>query len=134
MALTRFQSNLRFTLRKEPHEARKIPLNRTEQIGNVLAWFAYEFRAVSVKSICDPRFITVCFTSFAMILTALIFYPTTTWDMITRSCEWIFDHINWSYARFGLWALSEVTIFGVGMRAFGRFSNRQLMEHNGLNT
>ena len=41
MALSRFQSNLRFALRKESIEVRNsIPLNRPEQIGNWLAWLS----------------------------------------------------------------------------------------------
>ncbi len=133
MALTRFQNNLRFALRKETSEIRNIiPLNRAEQIGSWLSWLAYEFRFVFAKTIFDPRFVTICFTSFAMLITALLFYPTNTWDIITTSYEWIVEHINWSYVRFALWIISEVTILGLGMRAFGRFSNRKLMEFHGI--
>jgi hypothetical protein len=133
MALTHFQNNLRFALRKETPDIRStIPLNRAEQIGGWLSWLAYEFRFVFVKSVFDPRFVTICFTIATMIITALLFYPTDTWDILETSYEWILEHINWSYVRFGLWVVSEITIFGIGMRAFGRFSNRKLMEHHGI--
>lgn len=133
MVLSRFQSNLRFALSKESAKVRNIiPLNRPEQIGNWLSWPVYEFRNHFVRSITDPRFVTICLTLIAMIVTALLFYPSTTWDILLNTLGWIVSHINWSYVRFGLWILSEVTIFGLGIRAFGRFSNQKLMEYHGL--
>lgn len=131
MASSRFQNNLRFALHKEASQAREnLPLNRLEKIGNTLSWGAYELKAIFVKLFYDPRFITICFTTFAMFLTALLFYPSDTWSMLSKSCRWIVDHINWSYIRFCLWLLSEITILGIGMRAFGRFSNPKLLEHH----
>lgn len=133
MALARFKSNLRFAFHKETSASRSdFPINRSEQIGNILSWFAYEFRFVLIRTLFDPRFITVCFTSLAMLINALLFYPTDTWDILSTSCRWIFDHINWNYVRFTLWLVCEATIFGVGLRAFGRFSNRKLMEYHGV--
>lgn len=131
MASSRFQNNLRFALHKETSEAREsIPLNRLEKIGNALSWGAYELKAIFLKTFFDPRFITICFSTFAMLLTALLFYPSDTWSILSKTCTWIFDHINWSYVRFVLWFLSEVTILGIGMRAFGRFSNQMLMHYH----
>lgn len=133
MALTRFRNNLRFALRKELPSGRSLtPLNRSEQIGNILSWFAYEFKSAAAKIVCDPRFVTVCFTLFSMILAALLFYPTATCDILLKVGGEVFGHINWGYCRFTLWILSEITILGVGLRAFGRFSNRQLMEFQGV--
>ena len=132
MVSIRFKNNLQFALRKEAPEVRgDIPLNRLEQLGNLFSWFVYEFKKRLLRTICDPRFITVVFTVIAMILTSLLFYPSDTWSILSRSLNWTFDLINWSYVRFGLWMLSEITIVGLGMRAFGRFSNPRLMEaHN----
>lgn len=135
MAQGRFQHHLRFALHKEPHLTREeIPLNQLEQIGNVLSWIVYEIRAVLTKLFYDPRFITVCFTLMGMIFAALLFYPTTTWNIISRICNTFFAYINWNYVRFALWVLSETTILGIGMRAFGRFSNPKLMEHYQIQT
>lgn len=131
MASSRFQNNFRFALRKEASDVRdSIPLNRFEKLGNVLSWVAYDLKAVFLKVFCDPRFITICFTTFAMILSALLFYPSDTWRILSNTCTWMFEHINWSYVRFSLWILSEVTILGLGLRAFGRFSNQKLVEHH----
>jgi hypothetical protein len=85
MGLTRFQNNLRFALRKELPEGRSLaPLNRSEQIGNILSWFAYEFKSAVAKIVCDPRFVTVFFTLLSMIVAALLFYPTNTWDILLK--------------------------------------------------
>jgi hypothetical protein len=127
---SRFQNNLRFALRKEAAELRiKVPLNQMEKIGNKTSWFAYDFKDFFAKTIKDPRFLTVCFTFFTMILNALLFYPSDTWSILSTSLNWIGNVINWSYVRFCIWLLSEVTIFGVGLRAFGRFSNQELTKY-----
>lgn len=127
---SRFQNNLRFALRKETAEIREsLPLNQIEKIGDKLSWFAYEFKEFCLKTFFDPRVITVCFTAFAMIFNALLFYPSNTWYILSTTFNWIVDHTNWDYVRFCLWLLSEVTIFGIGIRAFGRFTNQQLLKH-----
>jgi len=128
MFSVRFRSNLRFALRKESVSDREgVPLNRIEMWGNYLSWFVYEFRKALVKLVCDPRFVTVLFTLVAMMLTSLIFYPSFTSASLFDFVSWTVGHINWKYVRFALWLLSEVTILGLGMRAFGRFSNQPLM-------
>ena len=115
MARSRFQNNLRFALRKEASDLRAtIPLNLPEKIGNVLSWFAYEFKTILVKVFCDPRFITICFTVLAMLLASLLFYPTITWLQLVRGYILISDNINWEYMRFTLWAITEVTILEMG--------------------
>ncbi len=125
-----FQNNLRFALRKETAISReKSPPNKIEKIGDTLSWFAYDFKEFILDVFFDPRAITVFFTAFAMILAALLFYPSDTWDTLSTIFNWMIDWINWNYVRFCLWVLSEITIFGVGMRAFGRFLNQELLKH-----
>lgn len=131
MAASRFQNNLRFALRKETSDAREnTPLNRLEKIGNSLSWVAYELKAIFFKALCDPRVITICFTALAMLVSALLFYPSDTWSIMSNTCTRTFDLINWNYVRFSMWFISEVTILGIGMRAFGRFSNQKLLEQH----
>ncbi len=130
MAEGRFKSNLRFALRKEAQGIREsTPLNKIEKFGDRLSWFAYEFKDHFLKLFYDPRFITVYLTGFAMILTSLLFYPSDTWRILSNTWQWFVDHINWSYVRFCLWVLSEATILGVGIRAFGRFTNQKLLDY-----
>lgn len=130
MFSVRFRSNLRFAFRKETLSERgNVSLNWMESLGNYLSWFVYEFRKAMARLVCDPRFVTVVFTLVAMVLTSLIFYPHFTATSLFDSVTWMVNHINWHYVRFGLWLLSEITILGLGMRAFGRFSNQPLMHH-----
>ena len=130
MAASRFRNNLRFALRRESSEIReKIPLNRVEKIGDTLCWLIYDFKDSSCKVLFDPRFLTLFFTLFAMTFTTFLFYPSATWSVFDRILVWIINHINGSYLRFCLWILCEVTIFGIGVRAFGRFANQQLLKH-----
>lgn len=133
MQINRFQSHFQFALRREDSTIRQeIPINHIEKLGNWLAWLVYDFRKMLVNILTDPRYITIFFTTFFMILTALVFYPSDTWRIIERISLWIINHIEWKYVRFGLWFISETTILGLGMRAFGRFSNAQLMKFHGI--
>ncbi len=125
-----FRNNLHFALRKENSEIReKLTPNQIEKIGDKLSWFAYDFKDFVLKTFFDPRVITVCLTAVAMILTALLFYTSNTWNILSTIFNWVVAHVNWNYVRFCLWLLSEVTVFGIGMRAFGRFTNQLLLKH-----
>ncbi len=133
MSSNHFRNHLRFALHKESIDIReKVPINRIEKIGNLLSWAAYDFRVVLRKTIGDPRSITVLMTLYAMTLIALFFYPSDALDVLSRTFTWIIDRINWKYVRFFLWIVSEITVFGLGIRAFGRFSNSKLMQYHGL--
>ena len=133
MLSERFRSHFQFALYKEdPRLRREIPINRTEKLGDSLSWVVYDFRKIAGRILCDPRSITILFTLLFMVFSALIFYPSDTWRIVEKSCTWVIDHIEWKYVRFGLWLISEITIVGIGMRAFGRFSNPQLMKFHGI--
>ena len=133
MPSKRFKSHFQFALHKENPQIRlQIPINRIEKFGDRLAWCVYDFRKMFMNCFGDPRSITIIFTLFFMLVTALLFYPSDVWQIIERTLIWIIDHIEWRYVRFGLWLISEITILGLGMRAFGRFSNPELMKFHGL--
>lgn len=125
--------NVKFAFRKETPVIRStIPHNLFEKIGHILSWLVYGFGEFFIKQVSDPRFITIVFTLFAMTFTAFIFYPLTSSLYFFRALRWFIDHINWEFLRLVLWIFTEVTIFGLGIRALGRFSNRKLMEHYGI--
>ncbi len=130
MRASGFKNNLRFALRKEASGVREsLPLNQIEKIGDKLCWFVYDFKDFCLETFFDPRFLTVCFTIVAMVLAALLFYPSDTWTVLSNTFQWIFEQIHWGYVRFCLWMICEISIFGIGMRALGRFTNQQLMKH-----
>lgn len=133
MLSDRFRSHFQFALYKEAFRLRQeIPINRTEKLGNLLSWFVYDFRKIAGSVLLDPRFITIVFTLFFMIFTAWIFYPSDTWRIVEKTFTWLINFVEWKYVRFGLWLIAEITILGIGMRAFGRFSNPQLMKFHGI--
>ena len=133
MLAARIRNHLHFAFHKESSNAREnIPVNRLEIIGNWLSWFVYDFRKVASRYLFDPRSITVVLTWIAMSFVALLFYPSTTWNLFVDSVTWVVDHINWQYVRFVLWLLSEITVMGLGLRAFGRFSNSELTQLHGM--
>jgi len=133
MGSTRIRNHLQFAFLKEAQSLREqAPVNRVERIGNWLSWLVYDCRRVVARFISDPRSVTVLFTLMAMSFVALLFYPSITWDLFADSFVWILDHVNWRYVRFTLWLVSEITVLGLGLRAFGRFSNSELMQLHGM--
>lgn len=133
MLAEKFRNHIRFALHKEARHLReKVQINRVEQLGNILAWLAYGFPNILRNIVKDPRFLTVIFTILCMTLTALLFYPLLTWEILGDGFRWVRSHINWGIVRFSLFIISEITVLGLGVRAFGRFSNRELMSLHGL--
>lgn len=133
MSSSRLRNHFRFALHKEPLSTREtIPLNKIEKVGNLFSWFAYDFRLMLRSSLYDPRVMTIIFTVFFMSLTSLLFYPTSTFIVLCEIFSWIVDNIEWKYVRFALWLISEITILGLGIRAFGRFTNSALMKFHGI--
>jgi hypothetical protein len=125
-----FRNNLRFALRKEISTIREeLPLNKMERIGNILSWFAYDFKEILKKNIFDPRVLTIFFTAFAMTSSAFLFYPSITGRIISVNIDKFFELVDWDYVRFCLWFISEITLFGIGIRAFGRFTNQHLLKY-----
>ena len=133
MLSTRLRNYFQFALKKEEAALREnIPPNRVEKIGNILSWFAYDFRKITQKMCCDPRSLTIFFTLFFMTMTAFLFYPGHTLATLLDTLIWSIEHVHWGYLRFILWCTSECTIIGLGIRAFGRFSNSYLMKFHGF--
>jgi hypothetical protein len=129
MTSSSFQNHLRFAFQKETLESRQgILRNRCERIGDMVAWFAYDFRHFFVKIFFDPRTITIELTLLAMLLTSLIFYPFITGSILCTIFFWLIDTISWNDVRFILWVICEITIVGLGLRIFGRFSNHELKQ------
>lgn len=128
MSSNRFRNHLLFAIHKEPASERgAIPYHFLEKTGNYLSWLAYEFRRWLAKFFKDPRTLTVLLTLIAMTTNALVFYPFYTMGCILDSLIWLISRIDWATVRFILWMSTEITILGVGLRAFGRFSNPELM-------
>ena len=131
MGSSRIRNHFRFALKKEKmREA--IPHNQIEKLGDLLSWGAYGLPKMGRNCFGNPRFLTLFFTLFFMAITSLLFYPSRTADILFDTFLWPLRHLPWSYLRFTLWFFSELTIVGLGIRAFGRFSNPQLMKFHGI--
>lgn len=127
---SRFRNNLRFALLKESQEIREqLPPNWMEKVGDHLSWFVYDFKQICSKTIFDPRVVTIWLTAFVMAFVSVLFYPIYTLDIILDIFFEIMARINGDYVRFCLWMISEISILGLGVRAFGRFTNQKLLKH-----
>lgn len=121
--LGRFVSHAAFGMSKNtlPHQA-----NLIEKTGDALLWSMEELPKHLWKIIADPRVATVGTTALGLLGNSFLFYPTGTWDMLKTA----FQHLplpSLSACRFGSYLYTSSLILGYGLRAFGRFSNAELM-------
>lgn len=126
-------------LKKNIGDRKETPRNIVEKGGDAILWTTGLLtRAVKElgKSLQDPRVVTVLLTVFALFLTTLIFYPTPTITAVKASYAFaakLIVQIPFWAVKFSAYILTCATILGAGLRAGGRFSNRELMnEFKGL--
>ena len=118
-----FVSHAQLGLSKEvqPHET-----NLCERIGNAICWTAEELPTHIWERLTTPRVVTVATTTFAMIANSFLFYPSQTLMHLRDFFRWLPLPPLWA-VRFSTYIYTSALILGYGMRAFGRFSNTELM-------
>ena len=118
----------------EPSADRKINLTSLHKIGCFCLFPAHKGLKATVQFLNvlrDPRFFVIVTTAFLMISVSLGFYPAITWKSLHFVCQAIFTylqpHVVIYVVKFALFALVQLTIFGYGLRAFGRLGNAKFM-------
>lgn len=119
-----------------PHigKREKTPRNIVEKGGDAVLWtVGLVPRAIKalVKSFQDPRVVTIVLTAFALLAASLIFYPLTT-ITVTKvaftTAIHLIKHIPLWAVKFSAYLATCATIIGAGLRAGGRFNNKELMK------
>lgn len=100
--------------------------NLPERIGNSILWTVEELPEIVWKKIKEPRIITVFVTTLALLTNSFLFYPIKTWKTLKVVNQWLPLPPFWAL-RAGTYLYTSALIVGYGMRAFGRFSNPELM-------
>lgn len=100
--------------------------NLLEAFGQVAIWHITDFPRLVYQSISDPRVLTVVLTIFAHIAVQFAFYPAISMDTARMIIQLLIPE-PWKI-KLALYILTQITVFGYGSRALGRFTNADLMQ------
>jgi hypothetical protein len=109
-------------------EGKRAPLepSRIEKMGHSLANILLKPLDVVLTQIRNPAVIAAL-TVASLLMTAIIFYPGETMLILTRVLPFL-KHLQAGHVKFSFYVLSQVMIFGLGLRTMGRLSNTDLMD------
>jgi hypothetical protein len=107
---------------QEEHQWKK---NRLELIGSALRWGVGNLADILLKEIKNPTTI-VGLTSLALLGVTIVFYPSTVLVVTAKVFPLVLKIKPWML-KMALYILAQTTIAGIGIRTYGRLSNRQLV-------
>ncbi len=100
--------------------------NYIEGLGDLLLWPMEKLPELICEKMKEPRVITVALTALSWIANTFLFYPFDTWLKAKEFIHWL-PLPTLPELRFPGYVATCVMIVGFGLRAFGRFSNANLM-------
>lgn len=98
--------------------------NKIEVLGDLLISPLFKNADRVLKHIKEP-FMIVALTAASIGMTTLVFYPEECASFATTTLPFLSSIKPWM-VKFGVYVGTELLIFGVGLRTFGRFSNADL--------
>lgn len=96
-----------------------------ERVGSALSGIVMKLLDLIAKKIRNPLFLTAL-TLMSLFFVSVAFYPAHTWAIATRVVPWIAS-ITASQIQALFYAISQATILGLGLQAYGRLSRTELM-------
>lgn len=100
--------------------------NVCERIGDIGLWPAENVPRFIRDSLCDPKVITVAMTVLASLANSYAFYPEQTHEHVVAVIKLV-ENIPFWAVKFGTYICLSTSILACGARAFGRFTNPELM-------
>lgn len=121
--LARFVNHAQLGLTKniQPHRE-TLP----EMIGNTILWTVEDLPRIISEKLKDARIVTVAMTALSLLANSFLFYPVRTFVKMRAFYRWIPLPPFWA-VRFTSYLSTCALIMGYGLRAYGRFSNHELM-------
>lgn len=107
----------------EEHHWKK---NSFEHLGTALRWGVGSLTDTLLKEIKNPIMI-VGLTSLALLAVTIAFYPGTVIAATAKICPVALKIRPWMI-KMALYILLQSTIAGIGIRAYGRLCNEQLLQ------
>lgn len=118
-----FAKGFRNIKTQEEHQWKK---NSLEQLGTVLRWGVGSLTDTLLKEIKNPVTI-VGLTSLALLAVTIAFYPGTVIAVTAIVFPAALKIQPWMI-KIALYILVQTTIAGIGIRAYGRLCNEQLVQ------
>lgn len=102
-----------------------------EKVGDVGLWMVEKFPRKVWHVMKDPRVVTLALTSFALLGTSFVFYPTASYHAVKSAIALLPKVPLWT-VRLSAYIVTCALIVATTCRAEGRFRNSKLMdEFNG---
>ena len=102
--------------------------NWIEWTGNKILWTMEDLPGILYRNLIGPRSITVALTTLAQFTNSYIFYPLQTMKYTREFINWI-PVPSLAQIRFATYIFTSMMIIGAALRAYGRFSNVELMNN-----
>lgn len=103
--------------------------NKIEMVGDTMLWHVVELPEKIVRWMKDPKVVTVALTALAMLAVQFAFYPVSTYFATKAVVLFVVNHFPLSTAKVVAYTLSMLAVLGMGVRTYGRFDNKSLMDH-----
>lgn len=124
--VARFINHGRFALYPElPHF--EIQKNILEKCGDLGLWMAEKFPGKAWRLMKEPRWVTIVLTCISLFGVSLLFYRKETIGYAERFIA-KFPLPSYEQAKFATYLAVVGHIFAASSRAYGRFSNEELMK------
>jgi hypothetical protein len=121
-------ARMAFTSDPELLSGKDYKQNRLERVGRLLICVT-QLPKKAWHALHNPKVITVAFTALAMISVQFAFYPTASYLATKAICMFIVQHIPAYAVKISVYVFTQINVLGFGIRAFGRFSNDELMNN-----
>jgi len=121
--VVRFWNHAQLGLSKNIQEHKR---NWVERAGDTVVWNLEDMPFLVWEKMKDPRFVTVVLTKLALAADSFAFYPEKSWEATKTIYENLPLPPFWA-VKFGCYLATCSLILGYSSRAYGRFSNKELM-------
>lgn len=102
------------------------PKNFLEKLGDFGLWSLEKFPGKLWALMEEPRWITLALTAIALATVSFGFYPKQTTDL-TKLAFQVIPTPSFAHLKFAAYLFSVGNILSASARAYGRFSNENLM-------
>ena len=100
--------------------------NIPELIGDIILFTVEELPNILWRAISEARVVTVALTALSLLANSFLFYPLKSFLKLKAFVHWLPLPPVWAL-RLASYLFTCALILGYGLRAFGRFSNHELM-------
>lgn len=107
--------------RKDTQAKYNYELGKVEKFGRTLMRGVESVLDLTLREIKNPILI-IALTALTLLVVTIVYYPQQAWLLVTTVVPFAKSIEAWM-VKMALYILTQITVSGIGLRAFGRFSN-----------